>query len=149
MCIRDSLGGARLTGKIGPFDVGAVSLQTDDLPGGDAACLAIGCPRPGVESTNFSVMRLRADVLRRSNIGALVTRRSEALASSGSNQTYGADASFSFFDELYLTGYYAGTQTHGMESRDRSYGSRISYDGDERGFRASHVLVEDLSLIHI
>jgi len=137
------LGGARLTGKIGPFDVGAVSLQTDDLPGGDAACLAIGCPRPGVESTNFSVMRLRADVLRRSNIGALVTRRSEALASSGSNQTYGADASFSFFDELYLTGYYAGTQTHGMESRDRSYGSRISYDGDERGFRASHVLVED------
>src|SRR5688572_25890330 len=46
------LGGARLTGKVGAFDLGALSIQTAD----DDAI--------GAESTNFSVLRLRRDVSR-------------------------------------------------------------------------------------
>jgi len=125
------LGGGRLTGKIGPLDVGALDIETDKVSD------------VGAELTNFAVVRVRGDILSRSNIGALFTRRSRSLVASGSNETYGADASFSLFSDLYISGYYARTHTEGIGSRDQSYQARVSYNGDLEGFRASHVLVED------
>ena len=75
--------GGRLTGKMGPFDVGALSIQTGREKG-----LSI----PG---TNFSVLRLRRDILQRSSVGVLYTRRSTSTVADGSNQLFGMDASFS------------------------------------------------------
>jgi hypothetical protein len=48
-----------LTGKVGSFDVGALSIQT-----GKEENLERG-------STNFTVLRLRCDELQRSSIGVL------------------------------------------------------------------------------
>ena len=128
------LGGGRLTGKVGPFDIGAVNIQTDEVD------------EVGAELTNFTAVRLRADVLSRSNLGVLFTRRSRSLVSDGWNQTYGADALFSLFDDLYISGYYAMTQTPGLAGSaelGESYQARVSYDADLEGFSASHLLVED------
>jgi len=129
------LGGGRLTGKVGPFDVGALNIQTDDL--GDV----------GAVTTNFTAVRLRADVLSRSNLGAIFTRRSRSLRADGWSHTYGGDAAFSFFDDLYLTGYYALTHTPELTTPDartgQSYQARLSYDGDLQGVSVSHLLVED------
>ncbi|MDH3205952.1 MAG: DUF5916 domain-containing protein [Gemmatimonadota bacterium] len=125
------IGGGRVTGKIGPFDVGALDIVTDDVSD------------IGAEMTNFTVLRLRADVLQRSNIGGLYTRRSRALAGGGPSETYGGDASFSFLDDWYLSGYLARTRTPGVDSLDISYQGRFSYDGDLLGLQAGHLLVED------
>ena len=49
--------GGRVTGKVGAFDVGALNIQTDDVPTAE------------IESTNFTTLRLRRDILKRSTIG--------------------------------------------------------------------------------
>ena len=129
------LGGGRLTGKLGPFDVGALNIQTEEH--GDV----------GAEATNFTAVRLRADVLSRSNLGAIFTRRSRSLAADGWSHTYGGDASFSFLDDVYLTGFYALTHTPELptvsDRTGRSYQGRLSYDGDLQGISVGHLLVED------
>ena len=76
------LGGGRLTGKVGLFSIGALNIQTDDEPAVDA------------ESTNFTVIRLKRDILRRSRIGGIYTRRSVSTSGPGSNEAYGLDAAF-------------------------------------------------------
>src|SRR5690606_20460008 len=58
------LGGGRLTGKVGSFDLGVLSIQTAD---DDAA---------GAVSTNFSVLRVKRDLFRGSNVGVIFENRS-------------------------------------------------------------------------
>ena len=124
------LGGGRVTGKIGSFDVGALSIQTDDL-GTD------------IESTNFSVLRLRRDILARSNIGVLLQNRSESMEADGSNQAYGVDGSFAFFENLSLLGSYAKTRTEGFDGNDESYRADFGYNGDMWGGQVGHLAVGD------
>ena len=58
------LAGARLTGRVGNTSIGLIDMQTRDEPAANAL------------ATNFLVLRVKRDVLRRSAIGALVTSRS-------------------------------------------------------------------------
>jgi hypothetical protein len=124
-------GGGRVTGKVGPFDIGALDIVTGDIDD------------IGAVTTNFTVARVRADILARSNIGALYTRRSESLVTDGTSETFGGDLSLAFFQDWYLSGYFARTRTPGVDSLDVSYQGRFSYDGDLLGLSASHLLVED------
>ena len=127
----DSRGG-RVTGKIGAFDVGALSIQTDDET------------ISGAEMTNFTVVRVKRDILRRSSIGGLFTNRSVSLAGNGSSQAYGATPpSFSFYDNVSRLGYVAKTQTPGLDSEDTNYQGRFDYGGDRYGVQAEHLVVED------
>ena len=123
------LAGGRVTGKVGSFDVGALSIQTGKDEG------------LGIESTNFTVLRLRRDVFRRSSIGALFTGRSASTVADGSNQTFGLDASFSFFDDFYLTGYYAETRTLGLRADDQSYQGSFNFISDLWGAALEHLQV--------
>ena len=123
--------GGRLTGKLGPFDVGALNIQAD------------ASPETGVESTNFTVVRLKRDLLRRSSIGGIFTNRTVSRVGDGSNQAYGLDATFSFYDNLSFLTYYARTRTPGVTERDRSYQGRFGYNGDRYGLTVDHLVVED------
>jgi hypothetical protein len=124
------LGGGRVTGKVGAFDVGALNIQSDEIRG-------------AVESTNFTAVRLRRDILRRSSIGAIMTNRSVSIAGEGSSQTYGVDGVFSFYDNLEVITYVAKTETPGLDGQDLSYQGRFSYTGDRYGLTADHLAVED------
>ena len=73
--------GGRLTGKVGPYSIGLLNVQTDEEP------------VSGARATNFSVVRVKRDVLRRSNIGVLMTRRSVSTVGDGSNDVFGVDGS--------------------------------------------------------
>ncbi len=125
------LGGGRLTGKVGAFDVGALNIHTDDE--------AVS----GAPGTNFTVLRVKRDLLRRSSVGGIVTNRSRSLSGDGSNQALGVDATFSFFDSVNLLGYYARTRTTGVTDRDASYQARFDYGADRYGLEVDHLLVED------
>jgi hypothetical protein len=123
------LGGGRVTGKVGAFDVGALNIQTDDLS------------RVGAETTNFTVLRLRRDILRRSSIGVLFENRSNSIVADGANQAYGVDGTFAFFEDLGLLGYYATTRTEGLTGSDDSYRAQVDYGGDLFGGRVDHLFV--------
>ena len=125
------VGGGRVTGKIGAFDVGLLNIQADE----DAAAAA--------EMTNFTVVRLKRDILRRSSIGGIFTNRSVSLLGDGASQAYGADATFSFYENVSLLAYAARTQTPGNDGEDLSYQGRVNYAGDLYGFQAEHLVVED------
>ena len=125
------LGGGRLTGKVGQFSIGAVSIQTDDVPS------------VGAVSTNFTVLRVKRDILRRSRIGGIFTGRSASSVGPGSNEVYGLDAAFSFYDNVNFNGYYARTRTAGLVGDDASYQAAFSYTGDLYGVRVDHLLVGD------
>ncbi|MDP3718788.1 MAG: DUF5916 domain-containing protein [Acidobacteriota bacterium] len=75
--------GGKLTGKVGGFDIGVLSAQTDDTD------------RQAGE--NFTVGRVRKEVLGRSYIGAIVTNRQGGGAR---NTVMGADARFTFFNNF-------------------------------------------------
>jgi TolB-like protein len=124
------VGGGRVTGKIGAFDVGALNIQTDAEE------------VSGAEMTNFTVVRVKRDVLRRSSVGALFTNRSVSLRGDGMSQAYGADATFSFFENVSFLGYLARTRIPGVDTEDQSYQGRFDYAGDLYGFQADHLLVE-------
>ena len=127
------VGGGRVTGKVGDFDVGALNIQTG------AETVA------GAETTNFTVVRVKRDILRRSAVGALFTNRSVSAEGEGpgANTVLGADATFAFHDNVSLVGYAAQTRTPGFEDRDTSYQGQFTYAGDRYGLTAEHLLVED------
>ncbi len=123
------VGGGRLTGKVGDFSVGAVNIQTEDTRAAEAV------------ATNFSVLRIKRDILRRSRVGAIFTNRSVSLKGDGANQALGLDGSFSFHDNVNLYGYYARTNTPGLEADNESYQAAFSYEGDLYGLLVDHLLV--------
>ena len=123
------LGGGRLTGRVGPFSIGALGIGT----GSENTV--------GAEPTAFTVLRVSRDILRRSRIGAIYTGRSVSLAGPGSNEVYGADGQFAFFDNVYVNGYYAASRTAGREGDDASYQGVFTYNGDLVALQLDHLRV--------
>jgi len=123
--------GGRLTGKVGAFGLGVMNIQTDDEP------------TSGTRDTNFTVMRVKRDILRRSTIGAMFTNRSVTVNNRGSNQGYGVDAAFSFYQNLNLGAYWARTETPGLSGDDDSYQAKLDYAADRYGARAEFLKVGD------
>jgi Domain of unknown function (DUF5916) len=125
--------GGRLTGRAGAFTLGVLNIQTGDEP------------IAGAPSTGFSVARIKRDVLRRSSVGAIFTHRSESVLSpGGSNQAYGVDATFAFYDNLSINGYWARTETTGVDDEDSSYSGQLRYNGDRYGVTAEHLFIDRL-----
>ncbi len=122
--------GARLTGKIGNTEIGALTINTD---ADDFANL---------ESTEFSVLRLKRDIFSRSTVGVMVTDRSESLVGDGSSQLYGIDGAFDFLQDFSIDTYIAKTDSPGLSGDDKSYMSNFSYDSDRYGFNSGIVVVE-------
>ena len=126
------LAGGRLTGKVGRFSVGALNIQTGD----DSAT--------GTPTTNFTVLRLKRDILRRSGVGVIYTGRSESNVAPGrSNQAFGVDGVFSFYDNLDLTGFYSRSETPGLAGRQDSYQGTFSFTPDLYGLNIEHLFIGD------
>ena len=124
--------GGRLTGRAGAFTLGLLNIQTDDEPAANAL------------STNFSVFRLRRDLLRRSSFGAILTNRSVSTGSPvpGSNQAYGLDLALAFYDNLSITSFWAQTKTTGIAGDDTSYSGNLNFNGDRYGVVAEHLFID-------
>jgi hypothetical protein len=124
------LGGGRLTGKLGSFDVGLLSIQTADE---DAI---------GAVSTNFTVLRVKRDLFGGNNVGMLFQNRSSSLAVPGeSSQAWGVDGAVALTDDANLITYYARSHTVGREGNEQSYRGRFTYDQDLFGGNAEYLVV--------
>ncbi|MGH9202358.1 MAG: DUF5916 domain-containing protein, partial [Vicinamibacterales bacterium] len=121
--------GGRITGKIGPYAIGVMNIQA-----GDEAVSQ-------TEATNFTVVRVKRDVMRRSAIGVMATNRSVSALGTGSNQAYGVDGSFGLSRDLSLGAYWARTATTGVRGDDDSYEGRFDYNADRYGAKVEHLAV--------
>jgi len=122
--------GGRATGKAGKFTFGAMNLQTDDDPAAR------------IESANFTVMRAKRDILRRSSIGGMFTHRTATPGRLGSNEGYGVDTAMSFFQNVRLDAYVAATHTEGRDGDNLSYRGFFDYNADKYGVQLDHLAVE-------
>ena len=102
--------GAKVTGKIGPYSVGFLQVQTRKL--GEAST-GLGIPRQ-----QFSVLRVKRDILKRSYIGAILVNRQGATTVGGEsyNRVGGADAEFNLTDHYKVKAFWMGSATPGVRS---------------------------------
>ncbi|HUR35768.1 MAG TPA: DUF5916 domain-containing protein [Vicinamibacterales bacterium] len=123
------LGGARVTGRSGQYSIGALNIETGDKPS------------IGARATNFSTLRVKRDVLRRSNIGMVATRRSVGINGGGANTLVGADGNFFLLTNLTANAFYARTDTPGLTGGNATYRGTFEYAGDRYGLSAEHLLI--------
>jgi hypothetical protein len=123
------IAGGRLNGRAGAYSIGALNIQTDEKPSA------------GAPATNFSIVRVKRNILRRSSIGVIATRRDPGTAADA-NLAAGLDANFDFYQNVSLSGYYARTSASGTTAVSRSsYRMLGEYGGDRYGFEAEHLAI--------
>jgi hypothetical protein len=122
--------GGRLTGKVGRTTLGVLNMQTADVD---------GTPVP---DANHTVLRMKRDILARSAVGAMFTHRSAMPGLSGSNDAYGVDGSFGFFQNLRMDTYLARTRSEGRSGNDLSYRGFVDYNADRYGLQLERLDVQ-------
>ena len=123
--------GGRLTGRIGRFTMGVINV----LAGDDEAS--------GVPRTDFSVVRLKRDILRRSSVGAMFTARSMSTQRTGSSETFGIDTALGFGSNLNINAYLAKTSNPGVARDDMSSRAQLVYNGGQYGVEFDHLEIGD------
>ena len=113
------LGGARLSGKVGPTRLGLLNMLTEEVDGVAPA-------------TNFSVARLAWELPNRSMVGAFVSSR-QALDGPDWRQdhgrTYAADGQLGLGQYGLLTGFFAATDAPDADRRPIAWHVGGIYDG--------------------
>ena len=119
------LGGARLSGKVGRFDLGVLTTQTES--------------EPGAPSANLSTGRIRWNTGQRSYIGGILTSTSSKTQS---NRAFGTDTLYWLGRNLRADGFVAVVDDNrNVGDRPVSFSGALTYDQDlwEAGFRALSV----------
>jgi hypothetical protein len=111
------LAGARLSGRQGPYSIGIMSMETDEVT------------ELGVPQENFSVVRLRRDISSRSNVGALFTNRA---GGGGFNRVYGADLNL-YVGNWSLESYLAAMDSPEQATGQNSAYAKLEYRSDRYG----------------
>ncbi len=102
------LGGGRLSGRAGPFEVGLLNLQT-------RAATLIDADTTYVPAQNYSVVRLRRNVLGNSDVGFLFVNRQATSRRHDYNRSFGLDANFRLRRYMIVNAYLAATDTPGLD----------------------------------
>ena len=123
------LGGTRLTGRTGRYNVGALNIQ--QRGSGESP------------STNFTALRLRRDILRNSDIGVMLLNKESA--GSHYNRVFGTDANFRFFGDLTFNASMAKTLSPvsvvGSQGRDTSVQLASRFRDPLWDVRVQHVTI--------
>ena len=121
------IGGAKLTGRAGPYTLGIINMQTDSLE--------------GVPGRNSSVFRIKRDLFGRSSVGAMFTNRGSGEGDDH-NRVYGVDGNFAFAENLDIQTFLAKSETPALGGDDWSAFGRIRWDSDYALLGAEHLLVQ-------
>lgn len=112
--------GVKVTGKLGPYNVGFLQVQQRQL--GDPA--GIGIPRQ-----QFTVARVKRDILKRSYIGAMFVNRQGGVTHAY-NRGAGVDAEFNLTDYWRVRAFLMATDTPGLRSGFLSGRVQSEYETD-------------------
>jgi hypothetical protein len=116
-------GGVRLTGRTAGFTVGLMTMQSKEEDG-----------RP---SANYTVARVRRDLFRSSDIGAIVLSREPNGDSGDFNRVVGVDTNFRFFRSLSVNGFVARSESPGVTTDQGSAKASIGWEDSAKRLQAS------------
>lgn len=125
------IAGTKVTGRVGPFNVGLIDVVTDDYK---RQPLFEGGPREKIGVRNLAVARVSANLLDESTAGVIVT--SGNPNSKDDNYVIGADLNYrnsQFLDEgrtVVARGWVQHSKTEGLHSDQLAWGTRLAYPND-------------------
>ncbi|MFN7914993.1 MAG: DUF5916 domain-containing protein [Vicinamibacterales bacterium] len=123
--------GGRVTGKAGNYSIGLIDIRTAGVDGRN------------IEPTNFGVVRVKRDILRRSAVGVLYTDRSRSTFGEGHGRTVGVDGVFSFFQNLNFNSYIAASDNPGLSGKNTSYRGQMDYNADKYGVQLERLTLDE------
>ena len=127
------MGGGRVSGKAGKFNVGLLNMQTSDFD-------------DTVAGANFSVARVSRDLPNRSSIGAIFTNRQATGDLAGADEygrTYGLDGKLGIGPTTMISGFLARTETPGVGDSDYAYNLRSQTNRPQWDFNLGYQEVGD------
>ena len=110
------VGGLRVSGRAGAYDVGLIEMKTD--------------AQGAVPANNFVVGRVKRNLMTSSWVGAIVTSRDSSI-SGDFNRLYGADAHVQLFERLEFDSFLLQTDTPGRSGKDQARRFQSAWKGDE------------------
>ncbi|MDA2934258.1 DUF5916 domain-containing protein [Acidobacteria bacterium AH-259-D05] len=117
------LGGARLTGRAGPYYLGFMNIQTRS--------------EGAVPANNFTVARVKRDILANSDVGVLFINRQSGQPNDY-NRTFAADVNFQFFTDLKFNAVLAKTVTPGRRGEDGTATVEVKWQSNLFRFLGSY-----------
>ena len=121
------LGGARLSGRAGKFNLGFLTMQTDRLLADESLG---GPPEVLTPYNNYSMARVSRELPNRSSLGGIVVNRDAMGSGSASddwNRTFGADGKLGLGQYTDLRGFISRTVTPGQTGDEMAYNFRGEY----------------------
>lgn len=120
--------GGRVTGRLRGFTLGMLNVQTEELAAAfdDRTGELIEARIP---ASNYSVLRMKRDILARSSVGGFFLNR-EIAGSSGYNRVYGVDANFVFFRHFSIGGLLGKSSSPGIERDNWVSSGAVGWNGD-------------------
>jgi len=141
-------GGAKAMGKMGKYQVGMLHMQTEGVNFYDED----DEEEKNYGVTNFTVLRLRREILKRSSVGVMFLNKDE-INSNHYNRSGGFDANFPITDRILINGAVAGTYgpeeedddgvLQNMQKNNFAGFLSFSYDSDLWEFELSHLGIQE------
>ena len=97
------VGGGKLTGRVGPYSLGLMNITTR------TADVRLASGEREVEGSNFTVLRVKRNILSKSSVGAMFLNRDGGLTAY--NRSFGVDLGLLFGSSVTLTGLVAKTSS--------------------------------------
>ena len=117
------VGGARVTGQIGRYDVGFLSMKSES--------------QGSTPANNYVVGRIKGNFLTNSWVGGMLTNRDSTIAGDY-NRVYGADVHLQFYSRLEFDTHILKSETPGLEGRDQAREFQAAWRDDEFVLAASY-----------
>ena len=152
-------GGVKLVGKTGKYQIGVMNMLTEEIyataedddeeeNGEDEEENGVLTLYP---ANNFTVLRLRRDLLLRSNVGFMFLNK-EQVNSDHYNRSMGVDMNFPLTDVFTISGAFAGTfgpeeieddEVIDRKTKNWAGNAELSYNSDLLDLQLSHLSIED------
>ena len=122
------LGGGRVTGQIGRYDVGFLAMKTERLDSTPANSYVVG--------------RIKRNLLANSWAGAIFTNRDSTIEGD-TNRVYGADLHLQFYDRLVLDSHILRSDTPGLSGQDQARQFQTAWRDDELTIAAGYNEIQE------
>jgi len=141
------VGGMKLLGKVGSFQIGFLNMQTEDFNAIEEDEDTGEDINVSYRGANYSVFRLKKDIFRRSSIGVMILNKHHSN-SQYYNRSGGIDAIFPLTDRFTISGNIAATtdlisKTIGIDDRNMAGTIELDYNSDLWEFKVSHVNIQE------
>jgi len=117
------IGGARVTGKTGKYDLGVLNILSDRVS------YESGEEHIDIEKTNYSVLRLKRDLFNKSTVGVILLSK-DSLDSSDYNRCVGIDFNMAFGSYVKCSAFMAKTFTPRLTGKDWAGYLDFVYESD-------------------